>query len=417
MNLKKIMIMGILILCIVCSGCNGATETDETAYVVAVGIDKSKTADMIDVTYQIALPKVVGGEGGGKGLEEMYQIATITAPSLAEARNLLNSIIVLRPTLVHVKALVIGDELARNGLIKVLGPVTRFREFRGSMFVMVVNDGTAQEFLRSHKSLFELTAAKYYEMMMTTATETGYFIKSSLHQFNTRLKSYSGQSYATLVSVNPNIMQGKSEGKSISGQKQKAFTAGNIPRKGYNPVDFAGTAIFNGDRMVGTLNNQQTRILAMMLNDFYSGYIVVEDPLAPQYSVNIDLRLGRKPKIIANIIDGKPSIKVQLILEGEITSIASGINYESTDYTRLLEQQISNVIAEEAKSFIEYTQRKNCDVVGFGYYFRPLFNTIQEYENYNWLNKYEQAEVLVEVKTIIRRTGLLWRTVPVRSGE
>ncbi|MBP2629298.1 MAG: germination protein, Ger(x)C family, partial [Firmicutes bacterium] len=46
------------------------------------------------------------------------------------------------------------------------------------------------------------------------------------------------------------------------------------------------------------------------------------------------------------------------------------------------------------------------------YYLRPAFQSNKEYENYKWNEKYSQAEVNIEVKTQIRRTGLMLRTFP-----
>lgn len=397
--------MGVLL-----SGCNGARESEEVAYIVAIGIDKAEEEGMITVTYQIAKPNVEGNKGEG---EKDTILLTNSATTITESFSLLNSTTSLAPSLSHVKVLVVGQEVARDGLADMWGTLKRYREYRGSMFVLVAR-GTAKEFLEESKPSFNISASKYFETMLDSGIDNGYYLRTSFHQFYTRLKSNSAQPYATFVDVSSLSGKGEISTPKVSGGKTGGYIAGNIPLQGGNPVEFAGTAIFKGDKMVGTLSTTETRMLAILLGEYHHGFLSVEDPIDPKHVIVVNLRLGSTPKINAILEDGRPVISVKISLEGEITSLSSGINYEQESYLKVLEEQINMVLQQEMVNMIQHTQELGSDVGGLGYYIRPLFTNYQEYLEYPWLAEYSQSKVNVTIQTKIRRTGLMIRTYPTK---
>jgi spore germination protein KC len=406
------LIVGTILLSIgmLLTGCNGARESEEVAYIVAIGLDKAEQEGMIKVSYQIARPNVEGTKGES---DKDIILLTNTAVNIAESLNLLNSTTPLVPSTSHIKVFIVGEELAHQGLGDMWGSLERYRGYRGSMFVLVAR-GTAREFLEKNKPLFNISISKYYEAMLGSGIETGYYLRTSFHQFYIRLKSPSAQPYAALVGVSPLLGEGKITTKNVPGGKIEGYIAGDIPIQGGNPVEFAGTAIFSGDKMVGTLSTTETRMLAMLLGEYSHGFITVVDPLVSESFVNVILRLGSKPDIKVVLADGHPVITVNIKLEAEISNLPSGINYEQGSYLTSLEEQINKVCQQEMVNLIRHTQEVDADVAGFGYYIRPLFTSNQDYLDYNWLEQYKQAEVNVTIHTKVRRTGLLIRTYPVK---
>ena len=391
-------------------GCNGARELDQRGNVIAIGLDVGEQEGMIRVSFQFAVPQI---EGGKEAANKSTFIITNTASSIAEALNLLSSEISLQPSVAHVKVIVIGEKLARKGIGSVVAPFMRYYEYRGSMFVLVAR-GTAKDFLEENKPVLVTTLSKYYELMLAGGENTGYFLSTSLHQFYIRLKSNSAQPYTALVAINPKSGEGQISTSKVPGAEINGYNAGDIPRKGGNAAEFAGTALFLGDKMVDTLSTTETRMLAILLGKYSNGFLSVEDPLDSTSIVNVNLRLGSKPKIKGTIVEGRPVIYINIFLEGNISNISSGINYEQRSYISLLEGQINNIYQQEMLNLIKRTQQLDTDVAGFGDYLRPNFQTNQEFEDYHWNEKYRQAEVFVDINTQIRRTGLMLRTVPVK---
>jgi len=407
---RSLMLLTVLVgMSILLLGCNGAKELDQRANVIAIGLDTCEQEGMIRISYQFAVPKM---ESSKEDASKDTIILTNTAASLAEGLNLLSSEVALQPILAHVKIIVIGEEVARRGLDQVLGSLMRYREYRGAMFIVVAR-GTAKNFLEKNKPVFVASMAKYYEEMLVNGQETGYFLGTTLHQYYARLKSKSGQPYIGLIAINPKSNEGEISTQKTPGERTPGYRAGDIPRSGGNAAEFAGTALFDSDKMVGTLSTTETRMLAILLGHYRNGFIVVEDPLDSKSIVNINLRLGSKPKISVVLVEDRPVIHVSILLEGEISSIPSGINYEQGGSSlNTLETQVTKVYSQQMMNVIKRTQELNTDVAGFGYYLRPAFQSNKEFDGYNWNEKYSQAEVNLEIKTQIRRTGLMLRTVP-----
>lgn len=409
----RIALIFMLLVCVLLTGC-GARETDEVAWVITMGLDKADDGDLL-VTYRIAIPNALAaGSEGGAG-KETSTIETIKAPSLAESRNLLNTSLSRSVSLSHLTAIVIGEDLARSGVQDVLAPVMRFREYRGSIFLIVAR-GQAKEVFEKNKPKIETLVSRWVHNSMQSTKETSYFLPVNLHQFYTRLKSNSGAPLAVGYGINP--LTGQDSGHDTpAGDKVKMYLPGDLPRQGGNPIEFVGAAVFKEDKLVGFLETEETRALSIVLDEFPRGFMVLNDPLSPQHSVNVNVRNGRTPKISVDISGEHPSINLDVFLEGEITAIPTGISYESTEYLTLLETQVSNVTHENIKNMLLRTQEWGADVVDFGYFIRPKFATLEELRNYGWDKQFHQATFTIQVHTELRRTGLMRKTTPIRREQ
>ena len=399
-------------------GCYGGSETDEVTYVIAIGLDVAD-GNKIKATYQIAVPHALGsGEGGKGGGKEAVEVITIQAENLAEARSLLNSVASRKILLSHVRAFIFGEEYARKGMRDFMAVAMRFREFRGTMYVAVVNNGTAEEFIKENKPKLETLPSKYFQNQVSTAANSGYFLPSTIHEFYRRLKTNKGSPFTLLFGLNPQTGKGTDAGEKVKGDKSKDYSAGNMPRTGEsNPSELLGTAVFVSDKMVGTLTGQETRMISILQGEFGQGYLVVADPLVPDKSVNVHMRLGRKPKIKCTIEQGQIKISADVLLEGEITNLPSGVNYESGKYSHLVEQQVNQVIEQEMSRTLRKTQDMGSDVVGFGAYAAKQFDTYDEYAKLDFEGLYPKAEITLLIKTFIRRTGLMWQTTPIPTSN
>ncbi|WP_425058673.1 Spore germination protein B3 [Sporomusa carbonis] len=413
MSARVIAIIFMVVLSLVAAGCNGAKETDEVAYIVAMGLDAGQDGKL-KVTYLVALPQAVGGQDSGKGGEKPPALLTFEGENLAETRGLLNSSLSRTSILSHVKAIIIGEELARKGLARVTSPFMRYREYRGSMFLIVANRTTAQRLLSANKPIFETLQSKFFESMMLKSVDNSFFPRTNIHEFYVRLKSNSAAPIIALFGLNPGN-GGHAVGEIMPPEKDAEYIAGAMPRQGGGgSVEAVGTAVFKGDKLVGLLTSEETRAMAIVHGDFDRGFVVVEDPLMPKENINCYIRLGSSPKIKVVMTDGRPVIDVTIKIEAEITSIGSGISYETGGYREQLEAQVSKVLEQQVTNMLIKTRDLQTDVVGFGYQARACFPTYRDYMAVDWATLYGQAEFKVAVSTRVRRTGLMWRSSGMR---
>ena len=307
----------------------------------------------------------------------------------------------------------ISEEAARQGIGPSLAYIVRSRELRETMLLIVVA-GSAEEYIKRNKPSLELTIAKYYETMTTSASYSSYFLPVRFHDFYTRLKSAGGSPCAIYSGLNPMTGEDRPAGPRTPEQKGYPYLPGGVPRTGTeNPVEFLGLAVFRGDKMVGTLDSDETRAVAILQGRFDRGAVGVVDPLKPEKDIiNVNVRLDRKPKITADLKGGAPVFSVRVDLDADIRGVSSGINYEAPGYRELLEAQIANLFAGQIARMIKHTQELDVDPVGFGLYLRPKFRTTVELKEADLPALYRAADIRVAVAVRVRRTELLWRVSP-----
>ena len=169
--------------------------------------------------------------------------------------------------------------------------------------------------------------------------------------------------------------------------------------------------------MVGELNGDESRALLMLRGEFSTGSIAMADPKDKELRITIDTKAQKKPEIKVNFLEGKPVVNVKIFLEGDIQNLQSTAEYESTELKPVLEEAFKVYIKGILDKTIDKCKTLNVDVFGFGEKAVMHFLTIQEWEEYNWLGRFKDAEVNTEVEFTIRRTGTLLKTNPTRYSE
>lgn len=432
-----------ILLSLVLTGCWGRREVDEQAFVLAIGLDKGRENQIL-VTYQIAIPRIMGGgggegrsTGGGSGSGDNNKpvlVTSIESPSLFVSIDMVNTYIHRRASLMHTKAIVVSEELAREKGVGTWVPgLLRFREARRDVLIMVAR-GSAKDFIENNQPMLDKNVNKYYELLSFSQYYTGFIPRSWLYDFANAIKSKGENPVAILVGVNrtreealshdtsqasgPGKRPGQADEQSAEKQyvSEGSYLAGDLPRTGGNKVEFMGSAVFKKDRMVGTINGDETIVLMMLRGEFRRGFISLRDPRQPDMVIPLDVTLGRLPLVKVRLVDGRPEIQVTLQIEADILGVQSGINYADPELIPELEQAFSQKIEDLVRKLIARSQNEfDADIFGFGNKAARLFWTWDEWERFDWPSKFRTAEIKVAVKTRIRRTGLQIKTMPLRG--
>lgn len=410
----------VIILVTMLTGCHDLIEFNEMTYVLAVGLDKG-VKDKLRLTIEFRTVKVgsssnsSGSGGGGMGWD--YTTITIDAPSFFTGINMINCSLSHKLNFMHTEYLVFSEEMAKAGVSTYIASVIRYRQIRRSTAVIVAK-GSAYKFLEENQPLITSTLLKKMVLQVMESANTGYFPYVTLEDFYDGIKSTYRQPIAILGGVNSsNNYQEDDEKASAFQSPEGQYYAGEMPRKGGSKVELYGTAVFDGDKMVGELTGDETRLLLMLMGDFKRGFFTIKDPKMPQYVVPLDVRTSRKTEIHVDIKNGKPYINAEIKLEGDILSIQSMINYEDISLKPLLEKAFEQQVKSEMDALIDKCKKEKSDVFRFGTVACRKFLTIQDWEQYNWNKQFENAEVTVNVTFTIRRTGTLMKSSPIIGSE
>ncbi len=417
----------LLIVCLfvgaVATACFDAVEVDDEVYALVLGLDKGVT-NKIRVTIQYPTYKTSGGGSGGGGGQEKNQggmggsneapgsnIHTIEAPSILEALDMYGMAISRRVSLMHMKNLVLSEDFAKEGIQPYLAPLARYRQARRVVNIAVVK-GSAQAYIQNNTSNIGESLSKAMEMMSVQADNTSFFPRVTFYNFYTALLSTYEQGYTAYSGIN--------DFKQLPEEQEKTepplnldngYEPGKIPRSGVAKREFAGTAVFKGDKMIGSLNSEETRYFLMITGKFKRGLIDIQDEEAPKYVIPMDFRLSRKPVVKGYFKKGRPVISVRLELEADIGSIQSRINYEDRNKIEKLNEKAENYIQGKITQVIGKVQHQyKSDIFGFGQKMAGYFPNIEEWEKFNWVSHFQDAGINVKVNVNIRRTGLMWKS-------
>lgn len=382
MKTLKFMIM--LLIPLLLSGCYGKTELDDLAYAIAIGADISESGDEneVDITYQIAIPIKIAGTETETG-KKTFTTYTVTAPSLAKANSLVNTIASKEIDLSHVELILYSEELAKKGLTGHINSLISNVDIRPRSTVSVCK-GKAKDFLENVSPVSETSPARYYELILSSYNYTSQSSGTEILNFYTATQSPYERPLAVLCELN------KQEGKENSEAK------------------FSGIAVFKGTQMVGELNDELTLAHLIISNSLNEAVLVINDSDNINEVVTLIAKQSNPPKIKVAINGVKPHIKITAYIEARLESDAAHTDYLQIDNKNRLNEKLKEHIKGILESYLEETIKNlKADAAGFGRYAKANFLTWPEFEEINWHDIYENSTYEVDVNVNLNVSQIL----------
>ena len=153
----------------------GLIDIQETAIVVALGIDMPETGEGYDVTAQIAVPASTGSNTAGN-------VTVKNALTVGEAIAELNHETGWYPTLVHCKLILLGEDAAGQDVFNVLDYFLRNDAVEDSCLVAVC-EKTARETFQAQSPVNDISASAIAKVLSSEAQKTGLVSVTILKDF------------------------------------------------------------------------------------------------------------------------------------------------------------------------------------------------------------------------------------------
>lgn len=162
------LLLPILLLTLL-TGCWNSRELNSLAIAVALGIDK--VGDHYMVSAQVVVPSNIASSKGGDDVAvTMYKSEGKT---VFEALRRMTTVAPRKIYLPHLRVLVLGEELAKEGIAKPLEFLSRDHEPRTDFFIVVAKHLTAENVLKVMTPLEKIPANKMYSSLL--AIVWGYY--------------------------------------------------------------------------------------------------------------------------------------------------------------------------------------------------------------------------------------------------
>lgn len=358
---------------------NSKTEDDKTTHLSSADLNLKK----IRVTAQIAVPGRVplgpgsGGESSGGGNQNPVWVIQVYGYSLDDAMNNLQQQISDPRYLIHLRVIIISEELARNNLHDLNDYLRRNPEVRRRTWLLV-SEGEASEFMNINPPL-QRVPTLYILSSMEKAVNSGKFPANYIGVFWSAESKWGENGFLPYVSLH---------------QKE------NILIK--------GLAYFSDGVMVGSTTPIEIGAYMSMKGINPGGYSVLfnSDRFGPVI-LKSNVRFTR---VKVQIKHGKPHITYNIFLD---SSLDEHLNTESkissSQALKELEVDFQKKIIQILKHLIEGTQQTHSDIFGMGEYVRaytPSYWQAHVHDKKDWEEQYSHLTVDIKVKSNINRVGL-----------
>lgn len=364
------------------SGCWNYAEVDDMAIVAGMAIDKNKAEDNLQMTVEM-----VDTGGGLQQSQTGFKMLSLTGDTMFEIVRNMISMTGKKLFWSHAKAIILSEEVAREGLVKVIDWYSRDTETRSDVYVFVSDEDNARQVLNLNSTTEEIMSFELAQMMREEKfASTAPVVE--IWDFIEKLETSGHNAVAPLISLNEK-----------NGQKNERVN---------------GTAVFVKDRMVGKLDGEETKYTLFAKDNIKGGVLVVNNAQGvPTYSLEI---LSNTTKIKPKWVDGRLQVQLRTVTHTGLDEVMGSIPLSGEESIEVIEKRAAEDLQQNILSVIHNVQREyHADIFGFGESVHENLPKTWRKVKENWIDEFTELDVVVNSKVIIQSTAKSSRTI--KLGE
>ena len=372
-----LLILGIPLLI---TGCWNRQELEGRAIVRLIAIDKGENNN-IKFSVQVARTSDSPGSsnGGSSGAEKSSVIMSSIGDTVMDAvRNLIlkSGRKLYYP---HNTAIILGNEIAKEGILPVLDLFNRDAEMRPLTWVLVT-PGEAADILEAQSTL-ESLSAKQLDMMLKDFGLSSKTVATTLLDTMKQLAYDSPGAILSNIELDP-----------------------NNPKK---TLLLNGAAVFQRDKLIGRLDPLEARGYLWIQDKVKSGIITFPCPGEENKKVSMEIKRADR-KIKPDISGGKLKFTITVNVESRLAEQACLTDLSNPEKLMELKKSQGEVIEKEIRNIVDQAQQKyGTDILGFGTELSRKFPQEWQKMKDNWAEEFPKAEVNIVVNSKISDIGLV----------
>lgn len=380
------------------TGCWDRREINDVAFVVATAIDLERVQGekRYRQSVQIPLPSQLGGmgsQGGGGGTSggsgKPWYIESKSGKSVREGTERVQKALSRELTFSHRRVLILGEELARDGLEPVIDLLGRIPQNRLSTYFYVAR-GEAQSILRVDAPVEQTPAETAREMAIA-------FMKEP--------RTLKDLTYALLLEGQDPFLPVISPSGTVPGPTGKAQTTLKID----------GMAVFAGDKLAGFLDERTTAGALWALGQARVPTVALQVPGRPGRT---SIQFYENLTEIRPLIQGESiTMSLRIRAKGGIVENNTDLNWASGTNMRQLESLAAKEIASNVEAAVRQLQALGSDALGFGHQVHCKNPALWRRIAPTWRERYPKVKVQVEVIPLVENSGTLTAPFGYRQSE
>ncbi|GLB59999.1 Ger(x)C family spore germination protein [Cytobacillus sp. NCCP-133] len=387
--MKKITAIAILTLAsFLLTGCWDQKELSKITVVTGMAVDKGENEKYVLAVEGINATELNKQTASGFAPSIVYETE---GNSLSELTYKVNEGISRHLIYSHMRTLIIGEELAKEGIIDFIDFLERNREIRDDFNILVARGARGSDILRVTYQFQKSPSLKLHT------------------QLDTMKKDWGGDPG---VRMNDVIMAWTSSGRqpvmaavSIQGDPEKGVSSDNMKKVTPDAlVVLDSLAIFKKDRLAGYLSLEDSRNYLWIQDKIIKTSLTVKCAEDRYMGIRV---YDTKTKIKGDMQGGQPKIDINIRAEAYVDGTQCNNQFDQAktykEYNHSAEKHLEKIISGTIK---KVQNEYGTDIFGFGEVVQR-----RDYKNYkkvehNWDEKFAEADVQVNTTVILRRTGI-----------
>lgn len=393
------MILLFLILTLILSGCWSKRELNELAIVVALGIDK--VDEDFEVSIQVVDPSQISSKQPSSGRAPVVTYHA-KGKSVFEAIRRMTTITPRKPYFAHLQIVVIGEELAEEGLNEPLDFIARDHEFRNDFDLVISHKTAAKEVLNVLTPIEKMPANKLLNSIKVSEKSWGSTLSVSTAELLNTLSSKEKSAVLSAVEIH--------------GDLQLGIDQTNVERiKTPVVLKYAGIAIFKEDKLVGLLSEDDSIYFNYLNNKIKSTIEVLACPNGGELSTEIT---SSSSKIKGTFKNGTPQITIKIEVTQNIGEVNCAINLTQNRTIQQIDKKTAEKIKEHTEKTLAIIQKDyKLDLLGFGQALHRSDPQKWEKIHKEWSTIYPTVPVTIDVQVTTQGLGTIQNSLLYNSKE
>ncbi|WP_099204313.1 Ger(x)C family spore germination protein [Scatolibacter rhodanostii] len=374
-----------LVLCL--SSCWSQRDISSLSIVIGTALDATDNPEELSLTAQVVKPTEIGSNSGGEsssGGGQAYVNITQSANSMLPSVRAMTHSQSRKLYFAHNEILIFSDELAKTNILDPMDPFTRDYETRMDV-QMMISRGKAAEILDQNNELEKLPAL-YISGMIKNQKYNSETVIVTLRDFLIATLSESAAPIAPIIEIFE-----EDDGNKL--------------------LRLDGTAVFQDGKMIGELDQKETKGLLFVLNQSSAGVNTLETP-AGQVVLET---LSTKTKLVPVLAeDGNIRMKVQIKENVILQSNETREDMTTLENIKMLEELLAETTRASIDAAVKKAHLLSADIFKFGEAIYIKYPKIWKEMKDQWDVKFSEVGVDVEIDTHVHASGGL--TKPILPG-
>lgn len=377
------------------TGCWNRRELNTIGIVYGVAIDKDIDKNEYIITAQVIRPSELNSKGS---LKSPVELVTSRGRTISDAIKNITLFFDKKLFFNHNKFIVISKDIAKEGILGTIDFFFRDRELRKSIWIIISKEEKASDILGVIHGVSDIQAS-YVDEIVDLKDKNGKMSNIKLLEMCQRLHSDGIEPIASVAQIKKFLLY------PIESKEE-------IENKGLN---FYGTAVFKGDKLIGYLDDVETMGLNWVTNKMRNCIIVIPGIKDSNKKISIQIN-NAKTQIKPELIDNNYLFNIKVKASGNIGETEECIDFTNDENFIKLQNEVNNVVKEQIEKVINKQQKQfESDIFGFGAILNKKYPDEWAKIKDNWNNIFSNVKCNIEVEIKILNSGLTMKTEEIKK--